>query len=222
MESASGTAPSCCPWMGSGGLTTLEVDHAAGGHRPGAQRRHLELQRGHRDRRAGSDRGRRVPATTAEGVFALGDVSTHFLLKHVANEEARTRSQPAAPDVHDRDRPPIVPQRRLLEPQIAAVGLTEQEAEGVDYRVGAGAYCGVACRMGDGGHRALRQGPRRRGHGAGRRCPSARAARLLADPAAGPGDELGQPVADVACGQYWIHLALAEVVENALLDASGR
>jgi mycothione reductase len=77
--------------------------------------------------------------TTAEGIFALGDVSTHFPLKHVANEEARTvqhnllHSTAVVATDHR-----FVPHAVFSEPQIAAVGLTEAEAaaRGLDSAVG--------------------------------------------------------------------------------------
>ena len=152
-------------------------------------------------------------------------MSTHFPLKHVANEEARTvQHNLLHPDAMTATDHRFVPHAVFSEPQIAAVGLTEQEAakQGLDYRVGRQSYGEVAYgwAMEDTEHfvKVLVDATT----GAGRRRPSARPARLLADPAAGPGDELRAAGADVARGQYWIHPALAEVVENALLDASGR
>ena len=81
--------------------------------------------------------------TTAEGVWALGDVCTPVPLKHVANREADVvRHNLRHPDDlvsagHD-----LVPSAVFTHPQIAAVGATEQELRdrGVDYRVGLARY----------------------------------------------------------------------------------
>ena len=50
--------------------------------------------------------------TTAEGIFALGDVSSHHQLKHVANHEARVvQHNLLHPDALIGQRPPVRPAR---------------------------------------------------------------------------------------------------------------
>ena len=161
--------------------------------------------------------------TSAEGVFALGDISSHSPLKHVANQEARVVQHnllhPEAMIASDHR---FVPHAVFADPQIAACGLTEAEAkeQRISYRVGRADYSDVAYgwAMEDTGHFV----------------------KVLVDPATelivgahliGPDASsliqplvqamsFGQRASDVARGQYWIHPALAEVVENALLDGS--
>jgi len=154
----------------------------------------------------------------APGIWAVGDVSSPFELKHVANAEARTVAHNLA---HPEDLRVLphewVPAAAFTEPEIASVGARSQDLEGKHYveavqRYGDTAY-GWALQDHDG------------------------ICKLYADPAAGtllgahimgPHASLlivpliqavahGQRVADVARGQYWIHPALSEVVENALL-----
>ena len=163
--------------------------------------------------------------TTAEGVLALGDVCTHHPLKHVANEEARTVQHnllhPDAPAATDHR---YVPHAVFAEPQIAAVGLTEQEAakQGLDFRVGKQAYADVAYgwAMEDTGHfvKVLVDASTGLVLGAHLLGPDASS---LIQPLV-QAMSFGQRAVDVARGQYWIHPALAEVVENALLNASDR
>ena len=67
--------------------------------------------------------------TGAEGVFALGDVSSPYQLKHVANHEARVVAHNL---VHPEDLQSFdhrfVPSAIFSHPQLATVGLTEAEA----------------------------------------------------------------------------------------------
>ena len=73
-------------------------------------------------------------ATTAAGVWALGDLANHFQLKHMANAEARALSHNMA---HPDDLRPLptglAPHAVFGDPQVASVGLTERQA--VDGRV---------------------------------------------------------------------------------------
>ena len=155
-------------------------------------------------------------ATT--GIWALGDCSSPFELKHVANAEARTIAHNLA---HPDDLRPLphdwVPSAVFSEPQIASVGARSQDLEGRPYVEAIQEYRDVAYGW------AMQD---RRG-----------VCRLYADPDTGTllGAHIlgyqasllitpliqavshGQRVADLARGQYWIHPALSEVVENALL-----
>ena len=73
--------------------------------------------------------------TTAEGVWALGDVVGEYLLKHSANHEA----QAVARNLFGEELQPVdytaMPFAVFASPEVAGVGLTEQElrAEGRDY-----------------------------------------------------------------------------------------
>ncbi len=161
---------------------------------------------------------------TAPGVWALGDVSSPHQLKHVANHEARIVAHnvavdlgrlPGEPRTTD-DRP--VPSAVFGHPQVASFGPTaaELDAAGTPFvtatqSVGDVAY-GWALEDTTGlltVHADLD-------------------GRILAAHAVGPHSStfiqplvqaasFGQRALDVARGQYWIHPALAEVVENALL-----
>ena len=210
---------------GPGGPTTLEVDTllVATGRVPNGDTLNLESAGIETD-----DKGRIVvdehQRTTAEGVFALGDVCTHFPLKHVANEEARTvQHNLLHPDALKATDHRFVPHAVFSEPQIAAVGLTEQEAtkQGLDYRVGRQAYGEVAYgwAMEDTEHFVKVLVDTTTGLVIGAHLLGPHASSLIQPLVQAM--SFGQRAADVARGQYWIHPALAEVVENALLDASG-
>ncbi len=168
--------------------------------------------------------------TSVEHIWALGDVSNDYYLKHVANAEARTvRHNLLHPDDPVSTDHRFVPSAVFTAPQIASVGLTSQEARerGIEHVTAVTPYSHVAYGW------AMEPVP-----GA----QSKHVVKLLAD--AGPDPErrhllgahiigpeaslliqplvqgmsLGSTVADIARGQYWIHPALSEVVENALLQ----
>ena len=154
----------------------------------------------------------------AEGVWALGDCSSFFELKHVANAEARTIAHNL---IHPDDLRPLphdwVPLAVFTDPQIASVGARSQDLDGRPYVEALQEYADVAYGWALQDHRGV--------------------CKLYADPATGTllgahilGDQAslliapliqavshGQRIADLARGQYWIHPALSEVVENALL-----
>ena len=159
--------------------------------------------------------------TTAAGIWALGDVCSHHQLKHVANHEARVVAHNLAHPDH-----PVTADHRYIPaavftyPQIASAGLTEEEAtaHGVPYVVGRRDYGGVAAGWA--------------------REDTTGFCKVLADPATGlllgahligpeaaaliqpalTAMQFGIPAHEFARGQYWIHPALPEVLENALLD----
>ncbi|MGV8907692.1 MAG: mycothione reductase [Propionicimonas sp.] len=158
--------------------------------------------------------------TTTEGIWALGDVSSPWQLKHVANHEARVvQHNLLNPDDLMASDHRFVPQAVFSGPQVASVGRTEQECreQGLRYSVGVRDYGAVAYgwAMEDTDHFA----------------------KVIADPATGlllgahiigpDAANLIQPLVQamstgldlktMARGQYWIHPALAEVIENALL-----
>jgi mycothione reductase len=158
--------------------------------------------------------------TSVDGVFALGDVSTPIPLKHVANREAEVvKHNLLHPDdlravSHD-----LVPSAVFTDPEIASIGRTEKNCrdDGLDYRVGIAEYSDVAYGW------AMQD--------------TTGLCKVLADPS---GTILGAHVIgaqaatliqifvvamtfDIAADElarrpYWVHPALTEVVENALLD----
>jgi len=92
--------------------------------------------------------------TTAPDIYALGDVSSPYQLKHVANHEAKIVAHNLLhPDAPRRADHRFVPSAVFTAPQIATVGLTEEECRerGVRYVFsGAGLRLG-GLRLGDGG-----------------------------------------------------------------------
>jgi mycothione reductase len=156
--------------------------------------------------------------TTATGIWSMGDASTPYPLKHVANAEARTLRYNLA---HPGDLRPYphdwVPSAVFSDPQIATVGAREQDLDGQRYVSAVHEYADVAYGW------ALQD--------------TSGFCKLYADPATGKllgahimGEQAssliqpliqaaaaGQTVTDLARHTYWIHPALTEVVENALL-----
>jgi mycothione reductase len=159
--------------------------------------------------------------TSAPGVWALGDVNGRHQLKHMANGEARVvRHNLSHPDDlrHFDHRP--APHGVFTFPQIGAVGLTEaaaraQHGDAVDvvtHPYSGAAYgwaledCdGYVKLVGDRRNRTL-LGAHMIGYHA------ATAVQLLIQ-----GMHLGATVDELAVGQIWIHPALPEVIEQALL-----
>ena len=85
--------------------------------------------------------------TTAKGVWALGDVSSDYQLKHVANLEADTvRHNLLHPDDLVTSDHRFVPSAVFTSPQIATVGLTSQQAreQGIDHRAVTHDYADIA------------------------------------------------------------------------------
>ncbi len=158
--------------------------------------------------------------TPAEGVFALGDISSPFQLKHVANHEAKVVAHNLLhPDRPRRTDHRFVPSAVFSEPSMAGVGRTEQQCrdEELDYVVKIQDYAdiayGWALEDANGFCKVLAE----RGTG-----------RLLGAHLMGPhASSVIQPLIqamsfglgarEMATGQYWIHPAVPEVVENALL-----
>ncbi len=158
--------------------------------------------------------------TTAANVWALGDVSSPHQLKHVANHEMRVvRSHLLDPNSTVRTDHRFVPAAVFTRPQIATVGLSEQaaRAEGIDIMVKTQAYGDVAYgwAMEDrtGFCKLIANRSTRKLVGAHIIGPHASAIvqQLI------QGMSLGQTIDEMAHGQYYIHPALPEVVENALL-----
>jgi len=162
--------------------------------------------------------------TTARNIFALGDVSSPYQLKHVANHEARVVKNNLLVDWDDTDalmpaNHRDVPSAVFTEPQIASVGLTENEARAKGYRIRSKVqdYSDVAygwamedsvgcCKLIADRQTGLLLGA----HLMGAHAPSL--VQILVQAM-----EFGITVPRLARGQYWIHPAMTEVVENALL-----
>ncbi len=159
-------------------------------------------------------------ATSVTGVYALGDICSAHQLKHVANHEARVVAHNLAhPDQVRRSDHRYVPHAVFASPQVAAVGLTEAEARaaGVDVMVASRPYGDTAYgwAMEDrwGWCKLVADRVSRRLVGAHLIGPHA--SMLIQQLIQGMAFD--QTVDDLARGQYYIHPALSEVVENALL-----
>lgn len=161
--------------------------------------------------------------TSAEGVWALGDVAGERQLKHLANDQARTiRHNLLHPESPKPLRTKAIPAAVFSEPQLAFVGMTVQQAreaghDAVAYtqRLGDTAYgwaledttsvCTVVAQRGSG---------------------VVLGAQLMAPQASSLIQPLidatarGLRAGDVAGTQMWIHPAATEVVENALIGVA--
>ncbi|WKD61459.1 Mycothione reductase [Corynebacterium ciconiae DSM 44920] len=158
--------------------------------------------------------------TSCEGVWALGDCSSPYLLKHVANAEMRAvrhnllYPEDLRPMPHEN-----VPSAVFTHPQIATVGLTEQQArdEGYDITVKIQKYGDVAYgwAMEDESNFVKLIADRATGQLLGAHFIGPEAATLIHQLITVMTFKLD--VRQVASEQYWIHPALPELVENALL-----
>jgi mycothione reductase len=162
--------------------------------------------------------------TTAEGIWSLGDASSPFQLKHVANAEARALAHNLAHPGDLRRFPhDWVPAAVFTEPQIATVGARIQDLAGRRPYVAATqpyqdtAY-GWALRDTDGSC-TLYADPET-GKLLGAHILGYQASLLIQPLVQAASTGLG--VAEMARDQYWIHPALSEVVENALLKLGVR
>ena len=159
--------------------------------------------------------------TGVDGIYALGDMSSPHELKHVANREARVvqhnllySADPVATDHR------YIPHAVFSHPQVASVGITERQARerGISYVTAREDYAGIAYGW------AMED--------------TTGFAKLLADPQTGlllgahiigpqaatliqpliQAMSFGLDAASMARHQYWIHPAMPELVENALLN----
>lgn len=159
--------------------------------------------------------------TTAPGVWALGDICNPAMLKHAANADARVVAHNI---VHPDDLRAI--DRRFLphavfgHPQVASVGATERQLrrDGVPIRVAVRPYAatayGWAMEDEDGLCKVIAHAETRQLLGA--HIVGAQASILLQQLVQGM--RFGLTVDQMARDQYYIHPALSEVVEQALLD----
>jgi mycothione reductase len=160
-------------------------------------------------------------ATSVPGIWALGDLANHFQLKHMANAEARlVRHNLLHPGQPRRAAFSVVPSAVFADPQVASVGAAEQElqAQGRDYVTATRPYSDAAYGW------ALED--------------TTSFVKVLADPATrlllgahiiGPQAStliqpliqamcLGNTADQIAAGVLYIHPALTEAVEQALLE----
>jgi mycothione reductase len=159
--------------------------------------------------------------TNVPGIWALGDLANHFQLKHMANAEARlVRHNLLHPAEPRRASFTVVPSAVFAGPQVASVGATEQDlqAQGRHYLTATRPYRDAAYGW------ALED--------------TTSFVKVLADPETrlllgahiiGPQAStliqpliqamcLGNTADQVASGVLYIHPALTEVVEQALLE----
>jgi mycothione reductase len=205
--------------LSDGSTVTTDVVLAATGRRPSTRDMGLDLAGVdlHDDARVVVDQHGR---TTAEGVWSLGDASSPFQLKHVANHEARVVAHNLAhPDDLRSYTHTAVPAAVFTHPQIASVGLTEEQAraQGIDITIKVQQYGDTAYgwAMEDTTSICKVIADRRTGRLVGGYLVGPQASTLIQ-----PLIQMmafDQPVAEMVSGQYWIHPALTEVVENALL-----
>ncbi|HEY2450599.1 MAG TPA: mycothione reductase [Mycobacterium sp.] len=163
--------------------------------------------------------------TSARDVFALGDVSSPYQLKHVANHEARVVRRNLLCDWDDtasmaRTDHRYVPSAVFTDPQLATVGLTENQAiaKGFDISVAIHDYGDVAYgwAMEDTTGIVKLIAERHSGHLLGAHVMGHQASSIIQPLIQAM--SFGLTVQEIARGQYWIHPALPEVIENALLD----
>jgi mycothione reductase len=162
--------------------------------------------------------------TNVDGVWALGDLANHFQLKHMANAEMRiVRDDLLRPDAPPPTGFTVVPAAVFADPQVATVGATEEQLRttGRPYEASMREYSATAYGW------ALED--------------TTGFVKVLADPetglllgahALGPEASiliqpliqamcLGNTVTQIATEVLYIHPALTEVVEQALLGLDG-
>jgi len=161
--------------------------------------------------------------TSVPGVWAFGDIANHFQLKHMANAEGRTVAHNLLhPDDLRRLRPALVPHAVFSDPQVAGVGLTEQDAvrRGIEHVVATRRYADTAYGWAledTSSFVKLIADPRQR---------TLLGAHLIGPQAATliqpllQAMTLGQTVDQLAHAVLYIHPALTEVLEQALLEFS--
>ncbi len=209
--------------LGDGSSAEVDVVLVAVGRKPNADL--LDLDGGGSGVEV-DDAGRVVvdehQRTTAEGVWALGDVSSDQPLKHAANQDARiVQHNLLHPDDLRVTDHRFVPSAVFAVPQVAAVGLTEEQAhqQGVDLAIGRSHYAdtahGWAMETDDTCHFVKLLADRSTGRLVGAHLVGPQAS-VLVQPLI-QAMSFDQPVVGLARGMYWIHPALSEVVESALI-----
>ncbi|HZY76165.1 MAG TPA: mycothione reductase [Jatrophihabitantaceae bacterium] len=205
--------------LGDGSVVEADLLLVAAGRVPNSDRLNLAAAGVdvHPDGRIVVDAHQR---TSVPHIWALGDVSSEHQLKHVANHELRVVAHNLAhPDDLVESDHRFVPSAVFTHPQLAGVGMTEElaRAAGRRYVTAVQGYGSTAYGW------AMED--------------THSVCKLIADPETGQllgahlmGEDasiliqpliqamsFGLGVREMARGQYWIHPALTEVVENALL-----
>lgn len=187
----------------------------------GAQEAGLDL---HGDGRLAVDEYQRVLAQgePVEGLYALGDISSPVQLKHVANHEARVVAHNLEnPQSLRAARHEAIPSAIFSYPEMAQVGITEAQAAAA---IGAENVTSSIQRYGDTAYGWAMEDS----YGIFKVIADRRSGMILGAHAMGyQSSNLIQPVVQAmsfgqdaytaARGQFWIHPALMEVTENALL-----
>ncbi|MFK8024834.1 MAG: mycothione reductase [Ilumatobacter sp.] len=161
-------------------------------------------------------------ATNVEGVWAIGDIANNYQLKHLANAEASVAFwNMAHPDDIRRQSYKAVPGAVFSNPQVASVGLTEAEARerGLPISVGRRDYAGTAYGWAivDETSFAKVIVNTETGLFVGAHILGPQAATLIQPIIQAM--EFDQPAEAVAKQVFYIHPALTEVVENAIIEA---
>jgi mycothione reductase len=155
------------------------------------------------------------------GVWALGDLSSPHQLKHVANHEQRiVRHNVLHPEQLRRSDTMPVPSGVFTHPQVAWVGMGEAEARrsGREVRIAVQEYASIAYGW------AMEDTT-----GFAKIIADAETTEILGAHLIGPeattliqlliqAMSTGQTARDIATAQYWIHPAMPELIENALLQ----
>ncbi|AZA11667.1 mycothione reductase [Corynebacterium gerontici] len=158
--------------------------------------------------------------TNVDGVWALGDVSSPYQLKHVANAEMRTiKHNLEHPDDLQKLPHEHVPAAVFTNPQIASVGITEDEAreQGLDITVKVQRYGDVAYgwAMEDETSFAKIIADKHSKQILGAHFMGPQASTLIQQIITAM--NFGINAEQLAKDEYWIHPALPELTENALL-----
>ena len=161
-------------------------------------------------------------ATSVPGVWAVGDLANNYQLKHLANAEAAIAFWNIAhPDDLRHQSYKAVPSAVFSNPQVATVGLTEQQAikQGRSFTVGRRDYGGTAYgwAMADDTGFAKVLVDTETGLIIGAHVLGPQASSIIQPLIQAM--QFDQRAEDVARQVFYIHPALTEVVENALLAA---
>jgi len=161
-------------------------------------------------------------ATNVPGIWAIGDLANNYQLKHLANAEAAVAFWNIAhPDDLRRQSYKAVPSAVFSSPQVATVGLTEQAAtkQGRSFTVGHRGYGGTAYgwAMADETGFAKVLVDSESGLIIGAHVLGPQASSIIQPLIQAM--QFDQRADDLAREVFYIHPALTEVVENALLAA---
>ncbi len=160
--------------------------------------------------------------TNVDGVWAIGDVANDHQLKHVANAEVKIAfwniANPNSPREMDYR---AVPNAVFSGPQVASVGRTEEDlrSQGIRYRVGQRDFGGTAYGWALDDHSSFAKVlvDDKTDFILGAHIIGPQAASLIQPLIQAM--QFAQTASDLATKVFYIHPALTEVVENALLAA---